>query len=202
MSWDEIMSLSETLRARMDGKRIIGKDGRDYTVNVSPGNPLSVRVTNPEDKYNGGILPSLCCLDYERTIISTQIADFTYFQGLGLYKKVISMISNAVPAGTCYRTAVARTEDQESLIRSVRSANRRRAGLSLESCLDDTLIGHVFSSSKFNNIKVLYKNFGGRVYRGKEALQEFNREYSKNIFTTSHGTELFIVAKKYARKKM
>lgn len=190
------MAISDRLRAKLDGKKITGKDGRDYTVNVSLGNPLSVRVTSPENKYNGGILPSLCCLDYEGTIISTQIADFTYFQGLGLYKKVISMISNAIPAGTSYRTAIARTEDQESLIRLVRSAKRRKTGLSVKSCLDDTLIGHVFSSSRLNDINIFYKNFDGRVYRGKEALLEFNREYSRNIFTTSHGTELFLVAKK------
>lgn len=190
------MGISDNIHKRLNGRIIKGKDGREYVVQVSRGNTLSVDVVDLEDRYRKGTLPCLVCIDYDKRILSRETADFTGAHGQGLYKKIINLISYTVPSGTTYQTAVANLDDQDSLIISARLAQQKNERLDVMSCLENTLIGHVFSSSKFNHVKVFYRNLDGKVYNGKEALQEFSRDDSRNIFTTSHGTELYIKATK------
>ncbi len=190
------MGMSDRIHKRLNGRIIIGKDQREYILQISQGNPLSIDVVDIEDRYRRGILPCLVCIDHDKRILSREMADFTAVHGQGLYKKLINMISYAIPSGTTYQTAVANLDDQDSLIKSAKSAQRKKEELSVKPCLENTLIGHVFYSSKFRDIRIFYRNMDDTVFEGEKALRQFSRDDSRDIFPHRHGTQLYIMAKK------
>lgn len=184
------MKLSGLIRKSLDGQKILGKDKKEYLIQVTEGGHFSICVKDTENPLNYGVFPEM--RDLGTVLYNVEIADFTYANGKGLYKKVIQMISEAVPVGTSYKGSMANYEDQQEILEYVRD---NKPDLNIKETLERTRFGHVLLSSQFNDVKVFYKDLK-ETTQGINALLNFSRDIEKGVFPSSHGTDLYLIGTK------
>ena len=184
------MTLTELIRS-LNGQHIIGKDGKRYVIEIPSKTCIgTIYVTDVEDRSRYGFLSDL--RDLGTTIYAGEDAEFMMVYGQGLYKKLIKMISELVPAGTSYRPGIRNGNDQDRLLKYVAE---NEGQLSANNALEETCVGHVFLASEFSDVQIFYKNKDG-ISEGIKALQRFHTDREKGIYTTSSGTELFLIGTK------
>lgn len=184
------MKLSDLIRESLDGQKILGKDKKEYLIQVTWGGQFSICVKDTENPLNYGVFPEIG--DLGTVLYNYEMTDFTSVNGRGLYKKVIQMISEAVPVGTSYRGSMVNYEDQQGILSYVRD---NKHDLNIKEALERTRFGHVLLSSKFKDVKILYKGLTNPS-EGINALLNFSRDIEKGVFTSSHGTDLYLIGTK------
>lgn len=184
------MNLTDSVIS-LNGKEITGKDGRKYVIRI-PGRETigTVYVFDTEDHSRNGFIPGL--RDLGDTLFHSELADFTRVYNQGLYKSLVRMISEAVPAGTKYRAGVFNTSDQDAFLKHFRMKDCK----DLKGIIGKTRFGHVLQSSEFSEVRVFYSDPDGKTSEGEEALKRFGEDTEKGIYTSSHPTDLFLVGYK------
>ncbi len=184
------MTLTDSVIS-LDGECIIGKDSKKYVIEISGRDVIgTIYVSDAEDKSCYGFIPDL--RDLGETLYQAGVAEFMMVSNQGLYKSLIRIISETVPAGTKYKSGIFNSEDQDALLNYVKENNDR---LDLRDALEETLFGHILQGSEFSEIQLFYKDKNG-INEGIKALQRFNEDRENCIYTSSHGTDLFLIGTK------
>ena len=174
----------------LNGQYIIGKDSKRYVIEISGKNTIgTIYISDAEDGSRYGFIPDL--RDLGDTLYQAGVAEFMRVSNQGLYKSLIRMISEVIPVSTKYKSSIFNSADQDTLLNYVKESDT----LDLRDALEKTCFGHILQASEFSNIQLFYKDQNG-IDEGVEALQRFNKDREKGIYTSSHGTDLFLIGTK------
>jgi len=174
----------------LNGQYIIGKDNNRYVIEIPGKNSIgTIYIFDAEDTSRYGFIPDL--RDLGDTLYQAGVAEFMIISNQGLYKSLIRIISEVVPAGIKYKSGIFNSADQDALLNYVKGSDT----LDLRDALEKTCFGHILQASKFSNVQLFYKDQNG-IDEGVEALQRFNEDREKGIYTSSHGTDLFLIGTK------
>ncbi len=174
----------------LNGQYIIGKDSKRYVIEIPGKNTIgTIYISDSEDGSRYGFILDL--RDLGDTIYQAGVAEFMKVSNQGLYKSLIRMISEVVPAGTMYKSGIFNSQDQDALLNYVKESDI----LDLRYALEETCFGHILQASEFSNVQLFYKDQNG-INEGIEALQRFNEDRENSIYTSSHGTDLFLIGTK------
>ena len=184
------MKLQEQIKDKLDNRVIVGRDRKKYAIQVIVNGNFSVVVIDIEDKSRYGIFPVI--RDLGTQLFEAEVVEFMSVSGNGLYKKVLRMISEAVPDGTSYRSSMVNSEDQWRVLEYV---NKNKVSLDVRSALEKTCLGHVLLASQFNNVQLFYEGSNG-TEEGINALLSFSKDRKNGIFTSSHGTDIYLIGTK------
>lgn len=183
------MTLTDSVIS-LDGEYIIGKDSKKYIIEIPSKNDIgTIYIFDAEDKSRYGFICDL--RDLGDTLYQAGIAKFMMVSNQGLFKSSIRMISEVVPEGTKYKSSIFNSADQDALLNYVKESDT----LDLRDALENTCFGHILQDSEFSNVQLFYKDQNG-IGEGVEALQRFNEDREKGIYTSSHETNLFLIGTK------
>ncbi len=191
-----IMRLTDSI-VSLDGNGITGKDGKRYLIDI-PGKDTigTIYVFDAGDPSRYGFIPDL--RDLGDTLFQAGVAEFMKVHSQGLYKSLIGMISEVVPGGTKYKSSIYSPMDQNEVLDYVKGRERP----DMRDALEKTCFGHVLRASKFSDVRLFYTDQSRGVSKGAEALHRFSKDTENGIYTTSHGTDLFLVGAKRADPKL
>jgi len=174
----------------LNGQYIIGKDSKRYVIEIPSKNTIgTIYISDAEDKSRYGFIPDL--RDLGDTLYQAGVAEFMKVSNQGLYKSLIRMISEIVPTGKKYKSGIFNSQDQDALLDYVKERDK----LDLRDALEETCFGHILQASELSNVQLFYKDPNG-INKGIEALQGFNENRENGIYTSSHGTDLFLIGTK------
>lgn len=174
----------------LNGQYIIGKDSKRYVIEIPSKNTIgTIYISSAEDRFCNGFISDL--RDLGDTLYQAGVAEFMRVSNQGLYKSLIRMISEVVPAGTKYKSSIFNLQDQDALLDYVKEKDT----LDLRDALEKTCFGHVLQASEFSNVQLFYKDQNG-INEGIEALQRFNEDRENGIYTSVHETDLFLIGTK------
>lgn len=186
------MTLTELI-IQLNGHYIIGKDSKRYVIEIPSKNDIgTIYISDAEDRSRYGFIPDL--RDLGDTLYQAEVAEFMSVSNQGLYKSLIRMISEVVPAGTKYKSGIFNSADKDALLEYVKE-NDTLDTLDLRDALEKTVFGHILLASGFSNVQFFYKD-QNRINEGIEALQRFNEDRENGIYTRSHETNLFLIGTK------
>ncbi len=172
-------------------KYIAGKDRKKYVIKIPGKNTIrTIYVRDNKDRSRYGFIPDLRVLG--DTLYQAGVAEFMGVSNQGIYKSLIRMISEVVPKGTKYKSSIFNSRDQDALLNYVKENDT----LDLRDALEKTCFGHILQASEFSNVQLFYENQDRILNEGIEALQRFHDDSEKGIYTTSHGTNLFLIGTK------
>ena len=137
------MRIHEIIKKELNNIPITGKDGNRYIIRVIGDSIFSIYVMDAMNPFRRGFLPELRDLGDE--IYSAGFAKFMEVQGNGLYKEVMRLISEAIPAGKKYRDSLMNAGDQQYIADYV---ERNDGSLSVKDALEMTCVGHVILATK------------------------------------------------------
>ena len=174
----------------LNGQYIIGKDSKRYVIEIPGKNTIgTIYISDAEDRSSNGFIPDL--RDLGDTLYQAGVAEFMRVSNQGIYKSLIRMTSEVVPAGTKYKSSIFNPQDQDALLDYVKETDT----LDLRDALEETCFGHILQASEFSNVQLFYKDQNG-INEGIGALQRFNEEKENGIYTSSHETDLFLIGTK------
>lgn len=150
---------------------------------------MTIHVSDEKDRSCHGYVSDL--RDLGDTLYQAEVADFTSVSDQGLYKSLIKMISEVVPEGTKYKSSIWNIGDQKALLKYV----KENETLNIKEALEGTCFGHILLASEFSDVQVFYKS-QDETSEGIQALQKFNADNENRIYTSSHGTNLFLIGTK------
>ena len=103
----------------LNGQYIIGKDNRQYVIRIPGKNTIgTIYISDAENRSRCGFIPDL--RDLGDTLYQAGVAEFMQVSNQGLYKSLIRMISEVVPAGTEYKSSIFNSEDQNAILNYVK----------------------------------------------------------------------------------
>ncbi len=174
----------------LNGQYIIGKDSKRYVIEIPGKNTIgTIYISDAKDESRYDFIPDL--RDLGNTLFQAGVAEFMRVSNQGLYKSLIRMISEVVPVGTMYKSGIFNSADQDALLNYVKDSDT----LDLRDALKKTCFGHILQVSEFSNVQLFYEDRNG-INEGVEALQRFNEDRENSIYTSSHGTDLFLIGTK------
>lgn len=183
-------TLTEAI-ASLNDEKITGRYGKTYDIVIVSGSGItSIYIYDADDRSRYGSIPEL--RDLGDTLYQAGMAEFMMVHRRGLYKSLMLKISAAVPPGTKYRSSIANPADQAALIKFVEQTSDP---LDIRQALKKTCFGHVLLASEFNEVQLFYNNQNDTL-AGLTALQSFYNDRLNGIFSSSHNTDLFLVATK------
>jgi len=185
-----IMTLHDIIKESLNGQVITGKDKKRYVVKVKGS---AIFVTDFEDNSRYGWFPEI--RDLGTQLLNGVVVDFRYVQGNGLYRRVLQMISEAVPASTTFRDEMANLEDRGVICAYV---NEQYPHLDVKGALERTCLGHVLLASQFSDVKLYYRDLSKTEKEGVDAMLAFREDTLRGVYPTNSSTELYLIGTKPA----